>query len=195
MSNTRRVKLHECAEVLSGYSTKGAVTDDLNGTVQVIMAKHISGSNPYVYREDHRLRIEPNRSVDKYLLKRSDILFMSRGTGNYAVLLADFPEPAIAPSTFYIIKAKDQVLPGYLAWCLNQQFIQLRLNEIRTGAGTPLIPRQEFAEIDIPLPSLDKQQKIAQLAQLQQKEAELRKKLIEETELFHKLLGQKILDN
>ena len=87
---------------------------------------------------------------------------MSRGSNNYAVLLEEFPRPAIAPLTFFILKPKPIVNPVYLTWCLNQETVKAKLNEIRTGAGTPMIPRQEFSEIIIPLPPLDVQKENCQ---------------------------------
>ena len=120
---------------------------------------------------------------------------MSRGSNNYAVLLEEFPQPAIAPLTFFILKPKPIVNPTYLTWCLNQETLKAKLNEIRTGAGTPMIPRQEFSEIIIPLPSLDVQQRIADLAGLQARERGLLQKLIEETERLYRITGSQILSH
>ena len=157
------IALKECAEVLPGFSTKGALVHDPAGTHQVIVAKHITAGKPYRFIEAHELRIRPERTVDKYLLNPGDILFMSRGVGNYSVLLEKFPQPAIAPSTFYLLKPKENIYPAYLSWCLNQRPFQAQLKTIRTGAGTPMIPRKEFVGIRIYLPSLEVQKKIASL--------------------------------
>jgi restriction endonuclease S subunit len=188
------IHIKDCAVVLPGFSAKGAIVDETEGTIQVITAQHLIKGEPYRFKEEHRTRIVPPRSIERYLLERGDILFMSRGANNYAVLLEDFPQPAIAPLTFFIIKPERAlVAPEYLAWYLNQDMVRLKLNEIRTGAGTPMIPRLEFSEIEIPLPTMAVQLQIADLARFQTSEKALLKQLFEETERLHRLTGQQLL--
>lgn len=189
----KRVHIRDCAEVRPGYSAKGAIADEPGGAVQVITAQHLSKGAPYRYQENHKLRIRTPRGADRYLLDSGDILFMSRGVNNYAVALEAFPRPAIAPLTFFILKPKPIVVPAYLAWCLNQELVKAQLNEIRTGAGTPMIPRREFGEITIPLPPLLTQRRIAVLADLQTRERILLQALTEETERLHRITGQQLL--
>lgn len=187
--------LSQCAEVASGYSTRGAVEHDPEGTHQVIMAKHLVPGLPYRFTPADELRIIPHGNPAKYLLRPDDILFMSRGANNYAVLLEDFPRPAIAPSTFYVLRPREGVDSAYLTWCLGQQPVLAYLSEIRTGASTPMIPRPEFAALPIPLPSLATQRTIARLAALQHREKALRQQLLDETERWQRLLGQAIFDH
>ena len=187
------VRILDIASVLPGFSAKGALADEPHGTHQVIAARHLTEGEPYRYRDEHRLRITPPRSIEKYLVEMGDVLFMSRGSNNYAVLLENFPRPAIAPLTFFILRAKKGLFPAYIAWCLNQPLVQAQLNEIRTGAGTPMIPRTEFAEIVVPLPPEKTQKKIAGLAELQCREKTLLLQLTKETERLHRMRGQQLL--
>lgn len=193
--STNLYPLIQCAEVAPGYSTKGAVLHHPDGTHQVIMAKHLVVGEPYRYEPDHELRIHPRGNVEKYLLEPGDILFMSRGAVNYAVLLETFPRPAIAPSTFYILRPRQGVDPAYLVWCLGQQSVLNYIGEIRTGAGMPMIPRPEFSATPIPLPPLEIQQRIVRLATLQGREKALRRELLEETDRLHRLVGQSIFNH
>lgn len=190
---TKISRIKDCAEVLPGFSAKTAIVGDPGGTVQVITGQHLSKDEPYRYQSNHKLLINPAKGSEKYFVKPGDILFMSRGPKNYAVLIADVPQPAIAPLTFFIIKAKQNVLPDYLAWYLNQEPARVQLNEIRTGAGTPMIPRQEFCDMTIPLPSLAVQKRISELSHLQSRETSLLKQLAEETERLQRLTGQQLL--
>lgn len=187
--------LSQCAEVAPGYSTKGAVVHDPEGTHQVVMAKHLVVGEPYRYAPEHELRIFPLGKPDRYRLNAGDILFMSRGANNYAVLLEDVPSTAIASSTFYILRPREGVDPMYLTWCLGQQPVLNYLGEIRTGAGMPMIPRPEFSATPIPLPPLETQRCIARLATLQAREKMLRKELLDETERQQRLIGQAIFDH
>ena len=82
---------------------------------------------------------------------------------------------------------------GYLAWCLNQAPIQAQIGQVRTGAGTPIVQRKIFADITIPLPSLEKQRQLATLAELMAKEQQIRQELVEETGKLHRALGHQLL--
>jgi restriction endonuclease S subunit len=190
---TKNIPLKDCAEVVPGFSAKGSLSDDPEGTVQVITAQHLTSGEPYRYRDEHRLRISLSRSFEKYLLHPGNILFMSRGANNYAVLLEEFPQPAIAPLTFFIIKPKPNVFAAYLAWGLNQVPFQTQLTAIRTGAGTPMIPRREFGEIIIPLPSMTRQKLMATLADLQRLEKDLLRQTVDATGQLHRLMGMRLL--
>ena len=191
----RIVPIKSCADVLPGFSLKTSITHDPEGTHQVILARHLPDSGPYEYRRDHELRIVPERSPEKYLVSGGDILFVSRGTYNRAVLLAAVPNPTLATASFYIIKPREMVEPGYMAWCLNQEPLQLKIAEIRTGSGTPLVPRAGFSQIRIPLPPVEEQRRKTEIGELMVKEKALANIILQKIELKHRLLGKKIIDS
>lgn len=177
-----------------GYSSKGAIVHEPEGTLQVITAQHLTKGEPYRYIDDHRLLIRPPKFYDKYLVSPGNLLFMSRGANNYAVLIESVPQPAIAPLTFFIIKPRlDMIIPEYLAWCFEQDHVKAQLNELRTGAGTPMIPSSGFRELELYLPELEIQHKVALLAQHQRHEKQLLQLLATETDRMHQLVGKKLL--
>lgn len=191
---TQIVRIMDCAEVLPGFSTQGALRDDPSGTHQVVMGKHLIQGEPYIYKKEDRLRIVPDREVSKYVLEAGDILYMSRGITTYPVLIESVPEPTAAPSTFFILKPKPNVVPAYLVWCLEQPLVESYLSALRTGAGTPTIPRKGFMEITIPLADRVTQHRIADLWHLQNRELRLRRQLLEESTRFQRLAGQGIFN-
>ncbi|MDF1537264.1 MAG: hypothetical protein P1S46_12405, partial [bacterium] len=93
-----------------------------------------------------------------------------------------------------ILKPNERVIPGFLSWCINQSSVQVQVREQRTGAGAPMIPRQGFMDIYIPLPSLEIQEKHAELGALLSREYTLRRKVLEETEILHAVIGYKALE-
>ena len=112
--SARYVRIKDCADVHPGFSIKTKVVHESKGTHQVIIAKHLTEDAPYNYQHEQELRITPARPTENYLLKPDDILFMSRGARNVATLLLSFPQPAIAPSTFYILRSKKNIAEGCL---------------------------------------------------------------------------------
>lgn len=192
---TNNVRIQDCVDVRPGYSSKGAILNEPEGSLQVVTAQHVTKGEPYRYVAEHALLITPPKFYEKYLVQPGDILFMSRGANNYAVLVEDVPQPAIAPLTFFILRSKPGVEPGYLAWCFEQEFMKARLNEIRTGAGTPMIPSNALRELTIPLPTLDVQRRIADLGSLQILEKKLLQQLVAETERLNQAIGKQLLSN
>lgn len=191
---TQIVRIMDCAEVLPGFSTQGALRDEPSGTHQVVMGKHLTQGEPYTYKEEDRLRIVPDRDISKYILEPGDILYMSRGITTYPVLIESVPEPTAAPSTFFILKPRSNVVPAYLVWCLDQPLTESHLAALRTGAGTPTIPRNGFMEITVPFPDIATQHRIANLWRLQKRECHLRRQLLKESTHFHRLAGQCIFN-
>ncbi|HOP47118.1 MAG TPA: restriction endonuclease subunit S [Desulfobacteraceae bacterium] len=190
----KTVPIKACARVLPGFSIKTSISHDPNGTHQIILARHLPEIGPYEYKEEHVLKITPERPPEKYCVSAGDILFMSRGSLNRAILLNSVPENTLATASFYIIKPGAMIAPGYLAYCLNQEPFQNKIAEIRTGAGTPLVPRADFSQIPIILPSLEEQNKIAEIGNLMIHEKILINRMLEKLELKHRLLGKKILN-
>jgi restriction endonuclease S subunit len=190
---TKIVPIKACAEVLPGFSIKAAIANDHSGTHQIILAKHLPEFGPYRYDPQHERRLLPKTRVDKYLVSAGNVLFMSRGILNRAVLIESVPERALASASFYILKPKGGVEPGYIAWCLNQEPVQARIAEIRTGAGTPFVPRADFSMIAIVLPPLEIQRKIAVISDLLAHERNLLNRLREQYDRKHRVLGNKIL--
>lgn len=188
------VRIGDCAEVLPGYSLKARAEHEPEGTHQIIMAKHLTEGLAYRYQDEHELRMTPTGNVDKYIVQAGDVLFVSRGMKNHAVVVDSVPDNTLASSTLYLLKVKPEVDSAYVAWYLNQAAAQAAIGQVRTGAGTPIVQRNVFAEMRIPLPELTLQKQIAKLGDLMARERQIRTQLIYETERYHRLLGQELLN-
>lgn len=186
-------KLSDCAEVLPGYSLKARAEHEPEGTHQVIMAKHIPDGMAYEYCDHHKLLITPKGSTEKYEVNSGDVLFISRGTRNQAVVVNAVPEQTIASATLYILRVKHGIDPAYLAWALNQSPVQSQIAQVRTGAGTPIVQRKLIGELQIPVPSLEKQKHIAEIGKLMMQEKSLNRELVELVNLKQNLVGQRLL--
>ena len=191
---TRVLALHECAEVLPGFSIAGRLQHDPKGTHQVIITRHLADGVPYNYDTSQELRIVSRRDTAPYEVHRGDVLFMSRGTQNRAWVVAEVPDPTIAPVSFYILRPGESLDGGYLAWYLNQAPAQGAIGQLRTGAGTPLVQRDAFQSLNVVLPPLDVQREIATLGVLLARERDLRQRLADATGRAHAALGANIIE-
>ena len=192
---TRMERIADCAEVLPGYALKARAEHEPEGTHQIILGQHITEELFYTYQSKHALRISVSSNLDKYHIHEGDVLFVSRGTRNCAVVVTSVPKHTVASATFYILRPKSHIEPVYLAWCLNQAPIQARVTQVRTGAGTPIVQRKIFSGLTIPVPSLATQQELAELGRLMVKERSLRRQLLERTDDLHKAMGEKLIQN
>jgi hypothetical protein len=58
-----------------------------------------------------------------------------------------------------------------------------------------MIPRREFGEIAIPVPSMARQKLMATLSDLQKREKDLLRQIIDATDRLHRLTGMKLLSS
>jgi hypothetical protein len=187
LSNTKAEirRLGDFAEILPGYSTGKALVHDPDGTHQVVLSKHLTPGLPYSYSAADAFRIRPSsvggrmspepqwRNIARYELRRGDVLFMSRGTRNVATVIERVPGLSVAPVSFFIIRLREPDLlsgnespdPAYLTWYLNAPKAQNEIANIRTGAGTPIVQRSAFSDLEVPLPNVAAQRQIGALGE------------------------------
>jgi len=188
------IRLEECTEVLPGFSVRGRIAHDPSSTHQLLLTRHLREGVQHAYPDDDELRINPGRDAGQYELRAGDVLFMSRGTLNRAWVLESIPDHTLAPVSFYILRPRDGVDGAYLAWYLNQAPAQAGIDQIRTGAGTPLVQRAAFLEIEVALPSLAVQREVAALGGLLARERDLRERISAATNRLHSGLGRAMIE-
>lgn len=191
---TRIVRIMDCAEVLPGFSTQEALRNEPGGIYQVVMGKHLTRGEPYVYKEEDRLRIAPVRDLSRYVLAQGDILYLAKGGNTYPVLIDSVPESTVAPATFFILSPRPNLVPEYLVWCLEQAPTEALIGALQTGAGTPTIPRKGFMEITVPLPDMATQHRIGDLWRLQHRERKLQQQLLVESIILQRLTGKRLFE-
>jgi len=129
---------------------------------------------------------------EKHLLKDGDVLFAAKGTKNFAAVFENHNKPAVASTSFFVIRLTDRkLLPHYLAWFLNNDATQSLLKGQATGTSIPSISKQVLADLEIPVPALEIQEAIIQLSKLLSKEKELKQRI---ESLRDKQIQQQILN-
>ena len=174
------MQLKKIANIQSGYISRGKIEPRENGTHFLLQARDVD-TERLEYRADGLIRFTPDLSRKDWVLKPDDVLFMARGVRNYSVLISDIPDSTLAAACFFIVRVmSDQVLPYYLRWYLNQAPINHYLSR-HSGRGVhmPVVRRSVLESIDIAIPPLELQSKIAKMDALLQMELELIEKLAE----------------
>ncbi len=112
---------------------------------------------------------------EKHLLKEGDVLFAAKGTKNFAAVYDNHNEPAVASTSFFVIRLTNQkVLPAYLAWFLNSHPIQTLLKGQAIGTSIPSISKQVLENLEMVVPSIEIQKTILQITILRNKEKALK---------------------
>jgi len=172
--------IKQLAQVQIGYQSRGRVEPDPQGRYQIIQIKDLD--DQYHLRTEGLYRIKPEGSnVERYQVNQGDVLFLSRGSRNFATLVDVHLQDTIAAGYFFILKPNTAtVLPQYLAWYINsspaQQFIQ---SVARRGTYMPVVPKSALEELPVDVPSLRTQETIVELDRLTGKERTLLQELEE----------------
>lgn len=170
-------RLKDIANIRAGYQFRGKVTPDEAGTVRVIQIKDVDATCQI---QIHDLISVNIARPEPHLLQAGDVLFLSRGPRQYAVVLADLPGDTIATSYFFVLRlTTDMVTPAYLAWHLNQPEFQEALKPVVRGTHMPLVSRSDFEVATVEIPPLEIQDRIVKLNDLLNQDRRLSQELYE----------------
>lgn len=176
-------KLGDLVEIRSGYQFRKGVSHDPIGKARVLQLKNVTESGAIDWS---KLEQVSSDGVGKdYFLRFSDVLLSARGTKNQAMVVDVDVHDVIAPSYLLVLRNKSaQLRAGYLAWYLRQPQAQVQIERARRGTTIPLLSREELADLVVPLPTVEIQEKVAKIGSLAQKEQELLELLKIEREKF-----------
>lgn len=126
-----------------------------------------------------------------HILEQGDVLFVGKGMRNFAWTYNLEIGKAVASSIFYVIKPKPELVDSdYLVAIFNSSKYQSFFQVLGAGSSIPSIRKNELEAVEIPLPPLEIQKKIADLSMLHQKQLLLTEKLIEEkNKLFQAVIN------
>lgn len=166
-------KITEIADIQLGYQFRKKIEPADDGTHWVIQIRDFD--EHHVLLKQHLSCVRIDTPVDKYLICKGDVLFLSRGHRNWAVAIVDDLESTVAASHFFVVRPKlDNVLSEYLAWYINQAPAQEYLHtNARRGTHMPLIPLSAFVGLKVDMPDIETQATIVKLSRLMEKEKQL----------------------
>lgn len=111
-------------------------------------------------------RIEPAERIrEDHVLRKGDVLFPNRGTRTTAIVYRLEAPRAIAGAQFFVLRPNQaEVVPEYLAWFLRTETSARYFEGLRKGSHVQTLERRDLAELEMPLPSLEVQRKIVEVA-------------------------------
>jgi hypothetical protein len=179
-----KVRLKKLATVRMGYSFRSRLEAVIDGDVAVIQMKDLSDDNTVCC--DELIQIDMEAVKEHHLVRKGDLIFRSRGQETTAAVLLNDPGKAVvaAPLLRIRIVKPDKILPEYLNWYISQRDAQIFLTSRAMGTSQKMISKESLEELEVPLPALERQKNIAEMALLSKRERILLHKLGEQRERY-----------
>ncbi len=167
------IKIKKVATVQMGYSFRSRLEAVDGGGVSVIQMKDLLDDNTVDC--NGLMKIDMEAVKEHHLARKGDLVFRSRGhTATSAVLLDDPGKAVVAAPLLRIRVTKpDKVLPEYLNWYISQRDAQIFLTSRAKGTVQKMISKQAIEDLEVALPSLEKQKAIVEVAVLSAREQAL----------------------
>ncbi len=178
------MKLKSVTDIQMGYSFRSRLEPEDDGDVAVIQMKDLLDDNTVSC--ENAIRVYMDSIKETHLVQKGDLVFRSRGNVSTTAILNEDPGRAIvaAPLIRIRVTKKDKVLPEYLNWYISQRTAQRYLTSRARGTSQIMISVDAVGEMDVEIPSLDRQKKIVELAWLMNRERDLVHKLVEKKEQY-----------
>ena len=179
--------LRETAEIYLGQSIRDKIENVPSGSHYIVqmkdVVKNLGVKSEGLYKINLKGRVEPR------LVKKGDLLFVSRvfrGSLPYSVLVnIDLPNLVAAPTFTILSVDKDIVRAEYLNWFINSEAHGGKyFKKNAMGSSILNIPKSVLSDMEVPIPSLETQDKIIKLIKTADHEKEIMESLIEKRRVF-----------
>jgi hypothetical protein len=201
----------------AGYPFRGKIPEVVGSGVVAVQMKDVSLNEGIRWSNCIETELSGKRKPN--WLKPGDILFIARGSNNYAVLVTpSLPPPsqgeeftpspgkgragvgscrrAVAAPHFFVLHCQSaNLLPEYLVWQLNQAPCQRYFQREAEGTLTKSIRRSVLEATPIVVPPLAKQRSIVQLANSLKQQRQLMEQLIRNNEILMRAIAEDLQEN
>lgn len=162
---TNPTKIKEFAEVFRGYQISSSQIDNLiaekeKGEYELLQLSNVENGEI----SDKLITISsPSKVIDKFLLKNDDIIISSKSTNIKIAIVDGVEKRKVFPAgSILVIRANQRKInPKYLKVFLDSNTGRSLLNSIQTGAVIVSINASALLEMEVSLPSLKEQERIA----------------------------------
>ncbi len=133
-----------------------------NGYCLFLSAKNVT-TNGFDFEEKQFISKDKDRILRNGKLVRGDIVVTTRGTvGNVALYDESVSyENVRINSGMLIVRCDSRICKEYLYYVLRSEWFHTKIKAIQTGSAQPQLPKSHFEKMDIPVPSVDIQIRIA----------------------------------
>lgn len=156
-------ELASVVEIRLGHPFRGAIPEMPNGDVRVIQLRDLSRTG---LRDcDALMTTTIDGRKEPEWVRDQDLVFIARGWSNYAALVSNPPPRTVCSPHLYLMRVKrpDWLLPGFLAWQLQQPPAQRHLRLAAEGTLQVSIRRSELEKLAVRVPPIAQQRTVLEL--------------------------------
>ncbi|ANL71097.1 hypothetical protein AMC83_CH01073 [Rhizobium phaseoli] len=180
-----RARLSDICDVLSGFTARERLEEDAEGVLTIQM-RDVTDS--VTVDPAGLMKSAFDGAMERYLAGAGDVVFRSRGERNFAAYLDNrFVEPAVAVLPILILRPKVGIVPEYLVWAINRPEAQRHFDSDARGATIRMIPKARIESLELEVPDVATQGKVADIDTLSRREAALTMEL---TEMRRQLIAE-----
>ncbi len=154
-----KYRLSDIMTIIGGGTPKTSVQEYWNGSIPWLSVKDFNNEQRYVYDSEKKITQAGLENSSTKMLQKQDIIISARGTvGEMAMI----PFPMAFNQSCYGLRAKDGIVASAFLYYL----VKFKVNILKKnthGSVFDTITRDTFDGIEVELPNLDTQNKIASL--------------------------------
>lgn len=156
------VRLKDIAELINGDRSKNypSGSDIVDSGVLFLNSKNIV-NNKLDLRFKNFITQEKFESLSRGKLERNDLVITLRGTLGSCCIFSSKYATGFINAQMMIIRPNNKVDAGYLYYFLTSSDTKNRFERLNTGSAVPQLTGKQVSELEIPLPPLDEQKRIA----------------------------------
>lgn len=164
-----KFKLSEIMDVIGGGTPKTTKPEYWNGNIPWLSVKDFNNDYRYVYKTEKTITQLGLENSSTKLLQKGDVIISARGTVGE---IATIPFQMAFNQSCYGLRAKtDKVISDYLYYLVKHNIFVLKKNT--HGSVFDTITRDTFDSIEVQIPSLETQEKVASILSDLDKKIEL----------------------
>lgn len=158
MAEWLKTALIDIVELIGGGTPKTSKAEYWDGNINWLSVKDFNNENRYVYSTEKTITEEGLNNSSTKLLKKDDIIISARGTVGE---LAMIPFPMAFNQSCYGIRAKEGIDSIFLYYLIKNSVRKFKA--ITHGSVFDTITRDTFANIEVAIPDIKTQHRIAKM--------------------------------
>jgi len=161
----KKYSLSDIADVQTGpFGSQLHKEDYVETGTPIITVEHL-GVNKIIHSNLPKVNKKDWERLSKYVLKKNDIVFSRVGSVDRCALVSDNEENWLFSGRCLRVRVKnlDIVDPKYLSYYFANKKFKRYIRSIAVGATMPSINTKILSEIQIEIPDIDSQRKVADL--------------------------------
>ena len=154
-----KYKLSDVMDLIGGGTPKTSKPEYWNGTIPWLSVKDFNNGFRYVYETEKTITELGLENSSTKLLQKGDVIISARGTVGE---IATIPFPMAFNQSCYGLRAKSEIVTSdYLYYLIKHNVSVLKKNT--HGSVFDTITRKTFDNIEVEIPSIEIQEKIASI--------------------------------